>query len=129
MIPVFLLLTALVVDVGNWYTHKRQLQNKADAGALAAGVEYLSQLSNCQTNAVPTGTAISNVAKRYAGTSDPGRRDEVQPDDQPDRADLTVRINASNATAADWTDGGPEPVREAHDRRRHSARAGRSGPT
>ena len=36
MIPVFLLLTALVVDVGNWYTHKRQLQNRADAAAFAA---------------------------------------------------------------------------------------------
>ena len=34
MIPVFLLLTALVVDVGNWYTHKRQLQNRADAARL-----------------------------------------------------------------------------------------------
>ena len=40
MIPLFLLLTALVVDVGDWYTHKRQLQNRADAAALAAGVEY-----------------------------------------------------------------------------------------
>ena len=29
MIPVFLLLAALVIDVGNWYTHKRQLQKKA----------------------------------------------------------------------------------------------------
>ena len=33
MIPVFLLLTALVVDVGNWFTHDRQLQNRADAAA------------------------------------------------------------------------------------------------
>ena len=41
MIPVFLLLGALVVDAGNWYTHKRSLQNRADAGALAAGLEYI----------------------------------------------------------------------------------------
>ena len=91
MIPVFLLLTALVVDVGNWYTHKRQLQNKADAGALAAGVEYLSQLNNCRTNAsARRATVISDVAKRYAGTGDPAiAGDEVQPDDQPRPADLT----------------------------------------
>ena len=37
MIPVFLLIAALALDVGNWYTHKRQLQNRADAAAFAAG--------------------------------------------------------------------------------------------
>src|SRR5262249_58953393 len=37
MIPVFLLFTALVVDAGDWFTHKRQLQNRADAAAFAAG--------------------------------------------------------------------------------------------
>ncbi len=36
-IPVFLLFCGLIIDVGNWYTHKRQLQNRADAGVLAAG--------------------------------------------------------------------------------------------
>ena len=40
LIPVFIVLVALLVDVGTWYTHKRQLQNRADAAALAAGVEY-----------------------------------------------------------------------------------------
>ena len=40
LIPIALLLDALVVETGNWYTHKRQLQNRADAAALAAGVEY-----------------------------------------------------------------------------------------
>ncbi len=34
VIPVCLLLVVMVMDVGNWYTHKRQLQNRADAGAL-----------------------------------------------------------------------------------------------
>ena len=34
LIPVFIVLTAMVVDVGQWYTHKRQLQNRADAAAL-----------------------------------------------------------------------------------------------
>ena len=47
MIPVFLLLTALVVDVGDWFTHKRQLQNRADAAAFAAGVEYAKNWKAC----------------------------------------------------------------------------------
>ena len=104
-IPVFLLLTALVVDAGNWFTHKRQLQNKADAGALAAGVEYISQLNNCVTAPGVTGSAITDVAKNFAGTTEaiPGTKYNTTIN-QPSQ--LTVRINATSATAADWTDGG-----------------------
>ena len=70
IIPAFLLLFALVLDAGTWYTHKRSLQNRADAGALAAGVEYLSQLTNCAANPTgPAATAISGKAKLYAGTT------------------------------------------------------------
>ena len=47
MIPLFLLLTALIVDVGDWYVHKRQLQNRADAAALAAGVQYQANFPAC----------------------------------------------------------------------------------
>ena len=47
MIPVMLLTTALAVDVGNWYTHKRQLQNRADAGALAGGYQYVADWASC----------------------------------------------------------------------------------
>ena len=32
MAPVFILFLALALDVGNWFAHKRQLQNRADAG-------------------------------------------------------------------------------------------------
>ena len=38
-IPVLLMFAALVLDAGNWYSHKRQLQNRADAAAFAAGVD------------------------------------------------------------------------------------------
>jgi hypothetical protein len=105
MIAVFLLLTALVVDVGNWYTHKRQLQNKADAGALAAGYEYLSQLKNCQTTPVATGTSIGDIAKRYAGTGDAAVTGAKFNQTINATGNLTVKINASDPTAADWSDG------------------------
>ena len=100
MIPVFLLLTALVVDVGNWFTHKRQLQNRADAGALAAGVEYLSQLNNCFTTPVATGTTIAVVAKRYAGTEEAVAGTKYN-QDIAEQADLNVAVNAANAGGAD----------------------------
>jgi len=106
MIPVFLLMTALVIDVGNWYTHKRQLQNKADSGALAAGVEYLSQLNNCLTAPGSTGTAISNIAKRYAGTGDAAVVGSKYNQTINETSRLTVAINATSPTAADNTDGG-----------------------
>ncbi|MGH2746232.1 MAG: pilus assembly protein TadG-related protein, partial [Thermoleophilaceae bacterium] len=36
MLPVLIGVGGLVVDVGNWFAHKRHLQVQADAGALAA---------------------------------------------------------------------------------------------
>ena len=71
MLPVFLLLSALVVDTGNWFTHKRQLQNRADAGALAAGVEYAASFASCVQDGDPTlktatAAAISGQARMQA---------------------------------------------------------------
>ena len=76
MIPVFLLLTALVIDVGNWYTHKRQLQNRADAAAFAAGVEYAKNWQQCVyagtdatklADRAKAAQKIADMARQYAG--------------------------------------------------------------
>jgi hypothetical protein len=40
LLPVLLALGAVVVSVGNWYTHARHLQTKADAGAFAGGAAW-----------------------------------------------------------------------------------------
>ena len=102
IIPGFLLLTALVLDVGTWYTHKRSLQNRADAGALAAGVEYLSQLANCAANPTgPAATTISDKAKLYAGAAVGGYNETVN-----QQSNVTVKINAASPTSADNSDGG-----------------------
>ena len=101
MIPVFLLLAALVVDAGNWYAHKRSLQNRADAGALAAGLEYMknNNLRNCITNPGGTGTTIANVAKAYAGTNDVSVGTTYNKNVN-NQANVTVAINATDPTAA-----------------------------
>jgi hypothetical protein len=39
-LPVLLVVMTFVVDVGNWFVHKRHLQMQADAGALAAAGEF-----------------------------------------------------------------------------------------
>jgi Flp pilus assembly protein TadG len=94
LIPVFLLMCALVVDGGNWFTHKRQLQTRADAGALAAGVEYLSQLRNCVASPTTTGAAIAEVAKQYAG--DPTAAGAKYNEQIAKQSNLTVTINGSD---------------------------------
>jgi hypothetical protein len=38
--PLLLILTTFVIDVGSWFVHKRHLQMQADAGVLAAAQEY-----------------------------------------------------------------------------------------
>jgi hypothetical protein len=39
-LPMLLVFITFVLDVGNWFVHKRHLQMQADAGALAAAQEY-----------------------------------------------------------------------------------------
>jgi hypothetical protein len=61
MVPVLIAAFAIVVDVGNWFVHKRSLQNEVDAAALAGG----SAWGDCFNGA---GTAaLEAVAAKYAG--------------------------------------------------------------
>src|SRR5687768_1719903 len=125
MIPVFLLLTALVVDAGNWFTHKRQLQNRADAAAFAAGIEYAKNWKACVqsgnlTLKATTAQEIADAARRYAADpeaadyaggvlpADPLHNSEIA-----NQANLDVVINSSNPDYdddTDYTDGGASNV-------------------
>jgi hypothetical protein len=73
VMPVLLLFLALIIDAGNWFTHERQLRNRAVAAAQAAGLEYGRQWARCTggTASVLQKTAaqlaIVNAAKSYAG--------------------------------------------------------------
>ena len=121
MIPVFLLLTALVVDVGNWYTHKRQLQNRADAGAFAAGVEYGTQILRClsgnATEVANAETEISQQARAYAGDPTYTPASGGGPDGLPDpsaatnteiakQANVEVWLNSTSYDGPNGSDGG-----------------------
>jgi hypothetical protein len=57
-IPLLAILLTFVVDVGNWFEHKRHLQMQADAAALAGAQEF----GTC-----PDDTPITTVAGAYAG--------------------------------------------------------------
>jgi hypothetical protein len=65
--PVVILFAMLVINVGNWFVHKRHLQTQADAGALAGGDLF----RRCyEPDQAPANAAINNEARKYAG--DPG---------------------------------------------------------
>ena len=98
LIPVLLVLTALVIDGGTWFTHKRQLQTRADAGALAAGVEYVSKWASCGGDAatkLAAANAIDAAARQYAG--DPQQVGTLHNTELTDQNRVNVEIN-SNAS-------------------------------
>jgi hypothetical protein len=63
LLPFFLLLGALIVDVGNWYVHKRHLQTQVDAAALAGGGLF----GTCFSDPAGGNAAIQDEATKYSG--------------------------------------------------------------
>jgi hypothetical protein len=63
---MLLLLGAIGIDAGWWFSHKRELQNEADAGALAAGVEYDQNWRACLNGDTTVAQNIANKARQYA---------------------------------------------------------------
>jgi hypothetical protein len=118
VVPVFLLLTALVVDAGDWFTHKRQLQNRADAGALAAGVDYSANWAACVQNDDPalkaaTAAQIELEARTFAGdpTVTVAYNTEIA-----DQRNVDVLLNSTSYGAGtDESDGGGPCVDHAGD--------------
>ncbi len=65
MLPVLILFVAFGIEVGHWFDYSRNLQNRADAAALAAAVEYGNTCSGSATSAQTD--VIGKVAQQYAG--------------------------------------------------------------
>jgi Putative Flp pilus-assembly TadE/G-like len=99
-LPVLVLFIIFVVDVGNWFVHKRHLQLQADAGALAGGGLFTFPCSD---------TPIVNEARKYAG--DPGASGpynlQVAPTAQSNIHVLINSTNFWNEGGTDYSDGGP----------------------
>jgi putative Flp pilus-assembly TadE/G-like protein len=62
-LPVLLVFLMFVVEVGNWFEHKRHLQMQADSGAFAGGDLF----NACFTDTATGSAAIDSEARRYAG--------------------------------------------------------------
>jgi hypothetical protein len=99
-LPVLVLVAIFVVDVGNWFVHKRHLQMQADAGALAGGGKFTFPCSDAPIVAEarryagdPAGSAPYNL---QIGSTDPGN--------------VHVLVNSDaywNEGGTDYSDGGP----------------------
>ena len=63
LLPVIFGLGAIVLDIGNWYVHKRHLQTQVDAAALAAAPSF----SSCFFDPAAANLAIASTALSYAG--------------------------------------------------------------
>ena len=74
-VPVLIVVLILVVDVGNWFVHKRHLQMQADAGALAGGGVFTFPCSRRPDR---------HREPPYAG--DPSNARALQPPGRPDRS-------------------------------------------
>lgn len=96
-LPVLALFGTFVLDVGNWFVHKRHLQTQADAGALAAGGSFNQCLGSGGS------TAIENMARRYAGDPGSGSAFNSQVGGA-NRGAITIRINSKT-----YAVGGPGP--------------------
>ena len=99
-LPVLVIFLALVVDVGNWFVHKRHLQLQADAGALAGGGVFRVPCSN---------DPIVDNTRKYAGDSAASAPYNVQLPPT-DGGNVHVLINSSsfwNEGGTNYSDGGP----------------------
>ncbi len=95
-LPVLLLFAALVLDVGNWFTHKRDLQKQADAAALAGGGKFTFPCSN---------DPIEGETRKYSGDAGATHNKEKPADP----AKTHVLINSTkfwHAGGTNYSDGG-----------------------
>lgn len=95
-LPVLLLFAAFVLDVGNWFTHKRDLQKQADAAALAGGGKYTFPCAD---------DPIEEEALRYSGNAGATHNKEKPAD--PARTHVLINsVNFWHAGGTDYSDGG-----------------------
>jgi len=97
---MILALSAIVVDVGNWYVHKKRLQTLVDAGAFAGATKFVG-CSFQFGDPVAANAAIKSVALAYSGDTirDPATINlQVQ---EPN--DVRIVLNSAQY----WTDGYP----------------------
>jgi Flp pilus assembly protein TadG len=100
LLPLFLLMGVIAVDVGNWYVHARRLQTLADAGALAAAPSF----TGCFHDATAANAAIYQAALKYAGDRNRNSLTMNVQEQEANPGDVHVVLNSSR-----FWDGNTDP--------------------
>lgn len=102
-LPVLALFFVLVIEVGNWFEHRRHLQTQADAGVFA-GAPLFNRCFSADAGVRAAGSdAIKATARRYAG--DPTVANALNRQTGiGDVGTVTVRLNRKT-----FERGGPAP--------------------
>jgi Putative Flp pilus-assembly TadE/G-like len=114
LLPLILITSVIVVDVGNWYVHKRRLQTLVDAGAFAGATKFVG-CSFQFGNPPAANAAIKAAALEYAGDTARDASTRNVQEQEPD--DVRVVLNSSRY----WADGdaptgsGPHPLDDTLD--------------
>src|SRR5919108_3869551 len=66
-LPLILILTAIAWDAGNWWVHRKHLQTKVDAGALAGGGVWDFPCVETTTSGPTSTQKIVEAARKYVG--------------------------------------------------------------
>ena len=82
LVPMILAVGGIVVGIGNWYVHAKNLQTKADSGALAGGVSWAFPCAaDIDTKNHDPGAPLRRVeeyaSRRCAGLEHPPRSERV----------------------------------------------------
>jgi hypothetical protein len=72
-LPVLAIFASFAIDVGHFFDYSRNLQNRADAYALAAGLEY----GNTCAAATPDATAMAAIGRQGQLYSGPGSTSDL----------------------------------------------------
>ena len=97
LLPVLFALAAVVLDVGNWYVHKRHLQTQVDAAALASAPQFVG----CFSDPAAANLSIASRALAYAGDElrlgkiGPGAPDSTTNVQVQEPGDVRIVLNAN----------------------------------
>jgi len=97
LIPVLFAIAAIVLDVGNWYVHKRHIQTQVDAAVLAP----VPQFVGCFHDPAAANAAVASRALAYAGDTlrlgklGPGAPDSTTNLQVQEPNDVRIALNSS----------------------------------
>ena len=107
MLPMILALSSAVIGVGNWFVHAKHLQTKADAGAIAGGGAFQFP---CFAGVDAIDQGIANVARQYAGPTDPIPAPSPNPGFNPQVGGVVTEDVHAVLNGPNWYDDDSNPA-------------------